>query len=98
MMTPSIMTALVWGTLLIVPPVGGYWLARVRAPMLRTALLSLFLLTPVWALTILMVATPPAPPSSFSWWVAGLIMIIPAIAIWGMLAGAGYAISRRNAR
>jgi hypothetical protein len=98
MVSQSFITALTWASLLTVPPIGGYWLGRVQNASVRMALLAAFLLTPVLILTILMATTPPAPPNSFAWWEAGLIMILPAIVIWGMLAGTGYAVSRGNVR
>lgn len=98
MISQSLLTGLTWGILITVPPVGGYWLGRVQNASMRMVLLALFLLTPVWALMILIATTPPAPPNGFAWWEAGLIMILPAIVIWGMLAVAGYAASRGNVR
>jgi hypothetical protein len=98
MMSQSLITALTWGTLIMVPPIGGYWLGRVRSATMRIVLLALFLLAPVWVLTILAAMLPPAPPNNFAWWEAGLIMMSPAIVIWGMLAGTGYAVSRANVR
>jgi hypothetical protein len=98
MMPGSINTALTWACLLLVPPIVGYWLAKVRSPLVRLPLLALFLPTPIIILTTAMMLLPSAPPSDFGWWMAGMIMISPAIVIWAMLAGTGYIVSRRNVR
>jgi len=90
-MTPgSIITFLTWATLLLVPPILGYWLAKVRSPLARFPLIALFLPLPIVLLTIAMLLAPPAPPNRSSWWIAGMIMISPAIVTWAMLIGAGY--------
>lgn len=97
-MPGSINTALTWACLLLVPPIAGYWLAKVRSPLVRLPLLVMFLSTPIVLLTIAMAVLPSAPPSDIGWWMAGMIMISPAIVIWAMLAGTGYIVSRRNVR
>ena len=97
-MPGSISTALTWTFLMLVPPIAGYWLAKVRSPRVRLPLLALFLSTPIILLTTAMTLLPSAPPSDFGWWMAGMIMISPAIVIWAMLAGTGYVVSRRQVR
>jgi len=95
-MPGSIITALMWATLLLLPPILGYWLARIRSPMVRLSLLALSLPLPITLLTVAVLLAPPTLPSLFSWWVAGMIMISPAIVIWAGLAGTAYFIGRRT--
>jgi sterol desaturase/sphingolipid hydroxylase (fatty acid hydroxylase superfamily) len=96
--TETISAALTWAILLLVPPVAGYWLGKVRSPLTRLSLLALLISTPVILLTTAMILLPSAPPSDFDWWMAGIIMITLAIVIWAILAGIGYIFSQRSFR
>ncbi len=98
MIPGSINTALTWAVLLLIPPITGYLLAKIRSPLVRELLLALFLPTPIIILTTAMILLPSAPPSDFGWWMTGMIMISPAIVIWAMLGGTGYVVGRRNVR
>jgi hypothetical protein len=98
MMPGSINTPITWAILLLVPPVVGYCLAKIRSPLVRLSLMAIFLPIPTILLTFAMILLPSAPPSDFGWWMTGMLMISPAIVIWATLAETGYIISRRNIR
>ena len=98
MLAGTITTALTWLVVLLVPPVVGYWLAKIKSALARTSLLTLFLPAPAVLFTIVMFLFPPAPPDNLSWWMAGMIMISPVVIIWAMLAGTGYVMGRTNVR
>jgi hypothetical protein len=75
--------------LVLALPVVGYGVAKVGSPRVRLPLLALLLSTPIILLTTAIAFFPPAPPSDFEWWLAGMIMIDPINVVWAILAGTG---------
>lgn len=98
MLTEPFITILTWAILLLLPPIAGYALAKIRSSLARLALMALLLPLPIILLTVAMLLSPPAPPSLSSWWMAGMIMISPAVVVWAMLSTGGYFVGRRKAR
>jgi len=98
MLPEPFITIITWVILLLLPPVAGYALAKIRSSLARLTLMALLLPLPVILLTIAMLLSPPAPPSFSSWWIAGMIMISPATVAWAVLSAGGYFVGRMEAR
>lgn len=100
-MDSSINILLMWLTVLIVPPLLGFLLGKLRNLLVRMMLLVLLVLTPVCIVMILVVVSSATQGDLFGWWVMGMIAFSPMVLAWMLLVGLGYFGSRfpiRHAR
>ncbi len=82
----------------MVSPVIGFLLALIRPPTLRRVGLMTAMLAPLSAFTLFLASSRPAPPGYFAWWLTGLVMLAPFLAIWTTLTLVGFSAGRWSLR
>ena len=82
----------------MVPAILAFSVARWLSGRVRLLLLLIVVSLPVWLLTSSMLYLPPAPPSSFAWWAAGMLMIAPVAVAWAVIAALAARMGWRNFR
>ena len=88
----------VWALCIAASAVLAFSTARYLSGRVRVLFLVILVPLPVWLLTLPIIYLPPAPPSPFAWWVAGMTMIAPVAIAWAIVAVMGAKLGWRNVR
>lgn len=88
----------VWIGIILSATVIGFLVGRLRQGPVRAAVYAVLILAPALAFTLILAFTPPAPPGFVAWWMAGMVMIGPALVAWAMLTSLGFAAARWSVR